>query len=113
MLEDVVQFIVVIGIFILVIGATYITTKILASFQKKQGSSRNIEVIETYRLTTNKYLQIVKVANQYMVIAVCKDTVTFLMKLSDEDGESLDRYSPEPIDFKAIFEKAKNMTLKK
>ncbi len=113
MIDDIIQFIVVIGIFILVIGATYITTRILANFQKKQGSSRNIEVIETYRLTANKYLQIVKVANQYMVIAICKDTVTFLMKLPEEDIEKLELHSPEPIDFKTIFDQAKKLTLKK
>lgn len=72
------QFIAVLVIFVLVLGVTALTTKWISGYQKQQGSSGNIEVIETSRLTNNKYLQIIRVGETYMVIAVCKDTVTML-----------------------------------
>lgn len=78
------QFITVLILFVLVLGVTAVVTKWLAGYQKQQGVSGNIQVIETSRISNNKYIQIVRVGDTYMIIAVCKDTVTLLGQISEE-----------------------------
>ena len=76
-------------------------------------NSNNIQIIETYKITTNKYIQIIKTGEKYLVIAVCKDTVTMLSELSGEELSIPDVPEVEMLNFKEIFEKAKNLKQKK
>lgn len=114
-MSDWLRFVVVMGIFIFVLFITYLSTRFIATFQKTQGGqgNHNIEVLETQRITNNKYLQIVKVGTKHFVIAICKDSVTFLVELSDEEAKQLSTSSQEPLDFKEILEKVKKIKLKK
>lgn len=104
--SSVTQFITVIIIFIFVVGITLVTTKWVASFQKEKLDGRNIKIIETNRISQNKYIQIVKIADRYFAYAVCKDTVTMI---SEIDGESLDleTVKSESISFKDFLKRAK------
>lgn len=77
------QFIAVLVIFVLVLGVTALVTKWLSGYQKQQSANSNIEVIETSRLTNTKYLQIIRVGETYMAIAVCKDTITMLGEIPE------------------------------
>ncbi len=99
------QFIAVLVIFVLVLGVTALTTRWISGYQKQQSANSNIEVIETSRLTNNKYLQIIRVGETYKLIAVCKDTVTML---GDIPAEQLK--TPEMVNsglgFKELFDKA-------
>lgn len=99
------QFIAVLVIFVLVLGVTALTTKWISGYQKKQGAGGNIEVIETSRLTNNKYLQIIRVGETYMVIAVCKDTVTMLGEIPKEQLKISQEANPG-LGFRELFEKA-------
>ena len=58
-LDSIVQLITAVCIFIFVLALAYFTTKFTAGFQKSKLASPNVEVIETFRLTQNKYIQIV------------------------------------------------------
>ncbi len=78
------QLITVLLVFVAVLGITAATTKWIANYQKHQGAGSNIQVIETSRISNNKYIQIVRVGGTYMVIAVCKDTVTLLGEVPEE-----------------------------
>ena len=82
------QFITVLILFVLVLGVTAVVTKWLAGYQKQQSVGSNIQVIETSRISNNKYIQIVRVGDTYMVIAVCKDTITLLGQISKESLKS-------------------------
>ena len=66
-----------------------------------------MELIETLRISNNKYLQIVKIGSKYLCMAVCKDTVTMLVELGEEDI-----IRPESaevnMNFQGILEKVKN-----
>lgn len=99
------QFIAVLVIFVVVLGVTALTTKWISGYQKQQNANSNIEVVETTRLTNNKYLQIIRVGETFKLIAVCKDTVTML---GDIPEEQLKR--PELINsglgFRELFDKA-------
>ena len=78
------QFITVLLIFVVVLGITAWTTKWIANYQKQQSVNENIQVIETTRIANNKYIQIIRAGEKYMVIAVCKDTVTLLGEIPEE-----------------------------
>lgn len=78
------QFLSVLIIFVLVLGVTMWVTRWMANYQKAQNCHSNIEVLETVRITANKYIQLVRVGQTYKVIAVCKDTVTLLGEVPGE-----------------------------
>ena len=78
------QFFTVLLIFAFVIFITYVTTKFTGKFQTMHSINRNFEVIETFRLANNKYLQLVRAANKYFVIAIGKDEVTMIGELNED-----------------------------
>lgn len=99
------QFIAVLVVFILVLAATAFTTKWVASYQKQQSVNSNIEVIETSRLANNKLIQIVRVGETYLAVAVCKDTVTMLGEIPKEQLKSA-ATGHSGQGFKELFDKA-------
>ncbi|MDO5572789.1 MAG: flagellar biosynthetic protein FliO [bacterium] len=108
-LESVAQFFTAILIFILVLALTYFTTRFVGKFQQNKMYCKNIEVIETYKITANKYVQIVRTGEKYLAIAVCKDTVTLLTELSEEN---LDLTTPETTagdSFQDVLARAKDL----
>lgn len=111
--DSILQFITVVIIFILVLALTYFTTQWIAKYQKVKTFNENIEVVETYRINQNKYIQIVRTGDKYLAIAVSKDTITMLTELSKDE---LDFSKPQGMaasSFKEILEKAKNLNSKK
>ena len=106
------QFITVLLVFVVVLGVTALTTKWIASYQKQQCVNENIQVIETTRIANNKYIQIIRAGEKYMVIAVCKDTVTMLGEIPKEQIK--DGGSGHNSGFRDMFEKAlkKNGTVR-
>lgn len=81
------QFVTVLLLFVFVLAVTAFVTKWIGSYQKgKSGSAgANIELVEAFRLSNNKYIQIVRIGRKYLAVAVCKDTVTMLSEISKED----------------------------
>jgi len=79
------QFITVLLIFVVVLGITVLTTRWIANYQKQQSVNENVQVIETTRIANNKYIQIIRVGAKYMAVAVCKDTVTMLGEIPEEE----------------------------
>jgi len=72
------QFCTVLLIFLFVLAVTWAATKWIANFQGTKIGWTNIEVVETYRLSASKYIQIIRTGEKYLAVAVCKDTVTML-----------------------------------
>ncbi|RKM62546.1 hypothetical protein D6855_03195 [Butyrivibrio sp. CB08] len=101
------QFITMLIIFVVVLAATYFFTKWMADFQKDKTASGNIEVIETARISATKYIQIVRIGQKYMAIAVGKDEVTNLGEISREDLIFKEENPEENLKFKDILEKFK------
>lgn len=85
--DSVSQLITVLFIFVLVLAITLYTTRWIARYQKGQRSGSNIDVVETCPVGNGKYIQIVRLADTYVAIAVCKDTVTLLAELPKEQIE--------------------------
>ena len=103
-LDSVIQFITVLFIFVFVLGVTYFTTRYIAGIQKDKYKTGNMEVIETLRISNNKYLQIVRAGNKYFCMAVCKDTVTMLGEVQEDELVFRDNNANGGTDFKAILE---------
>lgn len=99
-------------IFVFVIAITLFTTKFVANYQKVQNTGRNIEVLETYKISQSKYIQIIKIGTKYVAIAVSKDTVTLLTAL-EEDDISLKEAVNEGKSFKDILAGLKKTNVQK
>ena len=108
------QLITLLIVFVLVLALTFYATKWMAKIQKNQFKNSNIEVVETFRLSNTKYIQIVKLGEKYVAIAVGKDTVTFLTEL-EESQLDLTKVTEETniLEFQEIFKKVKDLNRKK
>ena len=79
------QFVTVLVIFFLVLFVTVFVTKWLGNYQKSQGRSGNIEIIETARISPSVCVEIVRIGNKYAALSVSKDSSSLIMELSPED----------------------------
>ncbi|WP_081749106.1 flagellar biosynthetic protein FliO [Butyrivibrio sp. FCS014] len=102
------QFVTMLLVFVIVLAATYFFTKWMAGYQKEKTSTGNIEILETARISTTKYIQIVRVGQRYFAIAVGKDEVTFLGDISKEDLVFKEDGPEDALSFKDILEKFKS-----
>ncbi|HKM05134.1 MAG TPA: flagellar biosynthetic protein FliO [Lachnospiraceae bacterium] len=112
-IDAIFEFITVLFIFLVVCVITYFTTRFIAGYQKGKMNGSNIQSIEVYKVATNKYIQIIKVGEKNLVIAICKDTITLLTELSDDQIVIPELPEMSTINFRDILEKAKNLKLKK
>ena len=110
-LESIVQLITVLFLFVFVLAITWFCTRYLAGVQKDRYKTGNMELIETLRISNNKYMQIVRVGNRYYCMAVCKDTVTMLGEVRKEDMIFSDNNVSANMDFHKILESMKQKAL--
>ncbi len=102
------QFLTIVVIFIGVLVLTYFVTKWIAGYQQGKTATGNIDVIETYRLSQTKYVQILRLGDHYVAIAVCKDSVTTLAQLSEDEIHTITMDSPKKTNFNEILNLMKN-----
>ena len=105
--DSVAQFLTVFILFIGVLAVTVLTTKWIASYQKQQNLNGNIEVLETQRISNSKYIQILRVGEKYLAVAVCKDTVTMLTEVPKEQITFREAGGGKTAGFGELFEKIK------
>ena len=106
--QSIAQLICVILLFFFFLFLAYMAARIAGSYQSNvMNKKSNIRVIEVYRLSNNKLIEIVKIGEKYLAIAVGKDEVTLLTEL-DVDEIVMHEASIEPINFKRILDKMKN-----
>lgn len=103
------QFLTVLLIFIGVLVVTLYTTRWIARYQKVQNVNKNIDVIETYRLTAGKYIQILRLGDTYVAVAICKDTVTLLAQIPKEQIEIRREDGSVSVNFREFLEKARKI----
>lgn len=78
------QLITVLLIFVVVLAITAVVTKYIAKYQKQSSANANIEILETIKVSATKYVQLVRIGDTYVAMAVCKDTVTKLCEVPKE-----------------------------
>ena len=89
MLNNILQLIASLFVFVLVLALTYFVTKWIAKSGTMQSRARNIKVIETFKIAPSKYLQIIQMGKKYFARGVTKEQITFLTEL-DETQLDLD-----------------------
>lgn len=107
-LESFVQFITILLLFLFVLIITYVVTRWVSGIQKIQMTGKNMELVETMRISNSKYLQIVRTGEKYLVIAVCKDTVTMLSELSADEIFLSSETEENSLSFREILDKIKH-----
>lgn len=95
-----------------IIAASYFTTRFVGRKEAGVSSNTNFKPLDVLRISPNKYLQLIKVGKRYIVIAVCKDTVTYLTELDEEDIV-FRKDEASKVSFKDILSKAGVMGSKK
>lgn len=103
---SILQLFTLIIIFVIILFLTYWTTRFVGNYQKVSNKTTNFEVIEAYRISNTKYIQIMRVGEKYLVISVCKDSVEVLTELSKE--ELIIPEKNEEVSFGKILEKMKH-----
>lgn len=107
-LERAGELICVVLLFLFVLALAYLTARITGSYQSNVLNKRsNIRVIEAFRLSNNKLIEIVQIGGHYYALAICKDSVTMLAEL-DADEIKEPQASLDPLSFKKILDKMKN-----
>jgi len=105
------QFMTVLIIFVFVLALTYLVTRWIAKYQKGKAGTGNLEVIETCRLSSDKYIQIVRAGKKYLVVAIGKSEVHMLLELTEDeiDFEQDTGTGMQMTNFASIFDKARKL----
>lgn len=103
-LSDIAQFFTVLIVFIFVLALSMFCAKWMGNYQKAQASGDSAEVIETIRIAQGKWIQIIRIGSKYKVIAVSRDSVTYLGDVDESDIKVRD--SEEKKLFSEILSKA-------
>lgn len=109
------QLIKIIAILVFVLIACYYVTKWLGASGMVGGNTQNFKVIETYRIAQNKYLQIVKVGQRYLVLGVTKEHIEFLAELQEDEifDSTLNKSDQKMVSFKNVLEKMNEKVINK
>ena len=62
-------------------------------------------MIESFRLSNNKYIQIIRIGQKYLAVAVGKDSVTMLTEISEDQLLLSSDEGGQVHSFKELFEK--------
>ncbi|SHO49849.1 flagellar biosynthetic protein FliO [Anaerocolumna xylanovorans] len=101
--DNFLQLLGVILLFVVVLVITYLTTKFVGGVKMGTLKDSNFKVIDTYKLMQNKYLQIIKVGTRYFVIAVGKDDIRLLTELKEDEITVKDRSTKQNNNFQDIL----------
>lgn len=93
---------------IIILIAAYYTSRFIGGIKLGQLKKSNFQVIDSYRVTPNKALQIVKIGNKYVVIAIGKDDITYITELDESEVMIREIHQGDKQSFKQIFDKLKN-----
>lgn len=83
--ESVLKLIGLIILCVIIIAASYYTTRFVGKRQAGMTGDSNFKSLDIFRINQNKYLQLIAVGKRYFVIAVSKDNVQLIAELKEED----------------------------
>ncbi|WP_167956864.1 flagellar biosynthetic protein FliO [Anaerosporobacter faecicola] len=109
-IENIAELFGLLVVFVLILVLAYFTSRWIGKTGVGMTTkNRNITVIETLRLSQSKYVQILKISDKYIVIAVSKDHVEYLTEVDGSKLEINEGVSETP-SFKEILAKIKPNT---
>jgi len=105
--DNVLQLVGLVLLLIVILVAAYYTSKFVGGIKLGQIKNSNFKVIDTYRISPNKLLQIVKIGNKFIVISIGKDTINFITELDETEVLIKDFNNSEKQSFMQVLEKLK------
>lgn len=115
-LETFLQLIGSLIIFVFVLLLVYLVTRWMGSVQRGQSHHKNLHIVETIGVGNNKMISIIRAGTQYLVVAIGKDEVHLLTKLSREELADLsfeEKMNAPSENFAEVFKKLKQKLPKK
>lgn len=107
-MDSFVQFITVLLIFVFVLAVTYLVTRWIGGFNKRQSISGNIELIESARIAPNVLVEIVRIGKRYVALSVSKDGSAYICDVPEEDIVLKEDGSAGGVSFIDILDKVRN-----
>ena len=107
-MDSFMQLVGLVFLLIVILVAAYFTSKFVGGIKLGQLKHSNFNVIDSYRISPNKVMQIVKIGNKYIVIAIGKETINVITELDEADVFIKEVGTGEKLNFKQILEKLKN-----
>ncbi len=83
--QNLLEFFGIIIVFIIVLVACWATTRFVASKKLAGRSMGNFEVVETYMISRDKFLQLIRIGKKYYVISISKDNVSLITEVQEEE----------------------------
>lgn len=90
-------------LFLFILAITYFTTKFIGSTKLGQLRNSNFKVIETFKITQNKFLQLVQIGDKYIVLAISKDDIRMIIELTKDEIMQQNELSLKKQNFSEIF----------
>lgn len=107
--EGIMTFLSLIFVFVIILFLAYLTTKIVASASFKKYKNKNMRLLEGMNLGPQKSLQLVKVGNKIILLALSKDGVTKIESFyPNELLVSEEEYDNKVVTFQDVFNEMKN-----
>ena len=103
--DNLLQLLGLVVLFIVILIITFYTTKIIGGIKAGQQKKGNIKVLETFRVTQNKYLQLVQIGKKYIVIAIGKNEIQLITELQESDLNEPEEYLKQDLRFMDILSK--------
>ena len=82
---NIVEMFVVLIIFLGILCMAYFVSRWVGTAGMRQQQDKNIRVIEGCRVGQNKFVQIVKVGNKFLVLGIGKDEISYLGEVEEQD----------------------------
>lgn len=107
--DSFVQLVGLVFLLIIILVAAYYASRIVGGIKLGQMKNSNFQVIDTYRISQNKAIQIVKVANKYVVIGIGKDTINYITELDEAEVLVKEIKAPDIVSFKQTLDKLRKV----
>ena len=94
--------------FAVIVAAAYYVSKYFSKYALKTRENSNIKVVETSRVTVDKYLQIVEVGGRYFLIGITKTNISLISEVDADQIKANLPVETERFSFKEFLDKAKS-----
>ncbi|MDF2944498.1 MAG: hypothetical protein K0S01_3356 [Herbinix sp.] len=103
--DSISQLVGLVFLLIIILVAAYFTSKFVGGIKLGQLRNSNFKVIDSYRISPNKMIQIVKIGNKFVVIAIGKDTINYVTELDEAEVLIKEIQNGDKQNFKQILDK--------
>lgn len=105
--DSVLQLIGLLLLLLIILAAAYYTTKYVGKVKLGRMKTSNFELIDSYKLSQNKILHIIRIGSRYIVIAACKDQINYITELDEADVPVREFPEGPKLTFKQALDKLK------